>query len=281
MSGTPRIAASTVAVPAALMRQVETAIASCERPRTTRSHSGAPKLSAASVGATTSCTCSSGIASRSSAAVSRRSGQFRSTSLCRLPGSRPSTGRAGIEAEPARQLRAVSLEAQRREPVDQRMPDERRAHAGLAQERLLEREDHGDLIGAARELAHPARAPGPDLRRDEVQHRNPAPLGDRRERQVQVRRVDEHGQVGVLGVERAAQPRVGAEHARRAAEHLGEPRDRDLGLRDDRPEARALELRAAEPEHVEIVRALAQRLDQRRGVQVARRVGRRKEDSHC
>ena len=91
--GTPSRAASTVAVPGALIRHVERAIPSCVRPRTARTYSGSSGVSDESVGARSKRICSRGMAWCRSFAVSSTQGRFPAISLRRLPGSSPSSGR--------------------------------------------------------------------------------------------------------------------------------------------------------------------------------------------
>jgi hypothetical protein len=60
-------------------------------------------------------------------------------------------------ADPERSARLLAVR-QRECAIEQRMADERRIDAVLAQESLLERQDDGGLRDSARELHHPARS---------------------------------------------------------------------------------------------------------------------------
>src|SRR5947209_15276047 len=60
---------------------------------------------------------------------------------------------------------------------------------------LLERKNHDHLADIFLDLLHPARAPGPYLRADEVKHRNAQPVQLARQTQVEVREVNEHGSI--------------------------------------------------------------------------------------
>jgi hypothetical protein len=183
-----------------------------------------------------------------------------------------------IEAQLAGHPRAVETGPQLGQAIDQRVSEKGRVDAGSAQQRLLEREDHTQTIDPAPELAHAPGAPGPDLGRHVVEHADARAVRDRGERQVQVGRVDEQGQVRLGVQQRATQTCVGRERARRAREHFDQAADRELRLLYHRLAALGAQLLAAETVDVEVGSTATQRRDDGSRVQVARRVGRGEED---
>ena len=86
--------------------------------------------------------------------------------------------------------RAACAVRHRGRAIEQRMPDERGVDPVLAEERLLERQDHRGLGDDPRQLAEPVRAPRPDLRGDVVQHRDALGAGGRGEFHVEAGIVD-------------------------------------------------------------------------------------------
>ena len=70
------------------------------------------------------------------------------------------------------------------------MPDEVDPHAVLAQQIRLEGKHREHAIAAALKLAGPPLPPGPDLRRDEIEHGPPLPARGPREAQVESGVVD-------------------------------------------------------------------------------------------
>ena len=106
---------------------------------------------------------------------------------------------AGEQAE--RATRGIELEhpprvdpRRRRRPILERMAHERRAHAALAEEFLLKRENHRELIDR-REATDALRSPRPHLRRDVVQHRNTGGMGGRGGTEVISRVVDKNHEI--------------------------------------------------------------------------------------
>ena len=86
------------------------------------------------------------------------------------PGSRercPARAASGGDPEPAR---GPPSRVGQRAAIDQRMTDVFAPEAEPAEERLLERQDHREPVHRGREPSRPAWPPGPELRRDVVQH---------------------------------------------------------------------------------------------------------------
>ncbi len=72
-------------------------------------------------------------------------------------------------------------------------------YAEFSQKRLLVGEDHGHAVGVTGQDLRPLRAPGPELRRDVVEHRYAAPVGLLAEPEVEARVVDRDHQIGWPG----------------------------------------------------------------------------------
>ena len=96
-------------------------------------------------------------------------------------------GLAVTEAErnPGRGARHVQ-----RDRIGQRMAHIAGRHAGLLQQRRLEREEAQHVVGRRGQLVHPPAAPGPDRRADEVDGLEPGRLQAGLEAEVEVGRID-------------------------------------------------------------------------------------------
>ena len=75
--------------------------------------------------------------------------------------------------------------------IEQRMTDEHDLRI-VPVDRRLERKQHGEAVDAAQDLPDAPTTPRPDLGAHVVEDRYPASLGDRGERQVEFREVDQH-----------------------------------------------------------------------------------------
>src|SRR6202043_3445220 len=73
-----------------------------------------------------------------------------------------------------------------RDAVEQRMADEGDARAGAGIKLGLERQYHGEPVGALDDAGHTAASPGPDLWRDVVEHWDAGTFGGARERHVEL-----------------------------------------------------------------------------------------------
>src|SRR3989449_6535313 len=158
------------------------------------------------------------------------------------------------------------------------MPDERRGHAVVAEERFLERQDHREAAHGG-EPAHPPRGPGPQLRRDVVQHGNAGGVRRRRGAQMVPRVVDQDGEIVALGPERLAHPREQAEVRGQLPQRLDESHDRHPLHAVEHGGTGGLEARAAERLERGRREAPSQRRHHGGGVRVPRRLARRDVDA--
>ena len=120
-----------------------------------------------------------------------------------LPASRKQSQRqaARIESEHPARLDP----RRRRRPVFEGMTDERGGDAALAEELLLERQNHRELIHR-RELAHALGPPRPHLRCDIVEHRNAGGGGGSGGTEVIARVIDQDDEIVALVLERLLDP---------------------------------------------------------------------------
>ena len=140
---------------------------------------------------------------------------------------------AGKEREQRRPADADRARAARRDraasrAVEQRMPDEGRVDAVVAEQLLLERQNHRGLRHRARQRLHAAGARRPHLRRDVVQHRHARLGGDLGDLHVEAAVVDEHDERDVAALHARAKLVASAEILRQALERLDEAHDREL-----------------------------------------------------
>ena len=194
----------------------------------------------------------------------------------RLPGSTASTGRRGIEAVRREERARVGGGPHE---LDQRMAHERHAHAGLAIERLLEREDHHHV----RHVARARRACGRGARPRAGARRSTRPgcrAGERaRQAQVEAGVVDEHRERrGARGPPRRAPARNTARRRRRWRSTSTRPTTASSRTWAEEPRSLACKPVAAEPEHLEVRDPLAQVPHQLARVEVARRLAARDEE---
>ena len=110
--------------------------------------------------------------------------------------------RAGHHADDRRPIRIANgrdpLEPVGRQMIEQRVSDERRVHAAIAEPFFLERKNARQPIDAGAHLLDPSLAAGPELRRDVIQRRHAHRLGHLREAEVEARRIDANVQVRPL-----------------------------------------------------------------------------------
>ena len=154
------------------------------------------------------------------------------------------------------------------------MADELDRALAAAVERRLEREHDGEPVDPARDRAHAAAPPRPDLRADVVEDRNAGPLGGAREPQVELREVDQDAEVGRVLAQAAHEQAIDAEELADVARRFDDADRRDLGRVDHRLHPRGAEPGAADPEHLEPGDSRAQRAQEVGAVEVARRLAR-------
>ena len=164
------------------------------------------------------------------AAIQRRramkSAPSRSTSPMRLPGSSATTARRSLDAERAPRALAIDLQ---RNLIRQRMPDELRAHAVLAVELRLERQQAQHEVHDCADGAHAPLPPGPHLRTHVLNRAQALVLQLLREPQIEVRRVDADEDVRPprAGTRAQRSPRRRSSRGR-CVQHFDEPHDREL-----------------------------------------------------
>ena len=172
----------------------------------------------------------------------------------------------GLQPErPAR----LGTAPQRRRLLQQRVAHVGRGDAALAQEGLLEGIDAQHLVHARRDLARPARSPGPHHRAhvvDDADAGAPQPL---REPQVEVRQIHEQGRGRAALDGEPGQPAQRAQDARQPRQHLGEAHHRNLGGVVLRLDSGAAHVLAAHAEELRPGAAGADRAYHPRRVQVA------------
>jgi len=158
-------------------------------------------------------------------------------------GEKGDKGLGGIKAE----LCGVFLAGDAwRVSFGKRMADELRVDATLTVEAFLEGEDDEHLGDA---LLHPAQAaalPGPELWRDEPDDRNACAMKVLSETEVDVREVDEDGDIGPLLLNGFHQPAIVAKDARDVQQNFCNAHDGDIFGVDDALLADCLHLHAAE-----------------------------------
>ena len=154
------------------------------------------------------------------------------------------TGRAGSRPKPARNCLRRRRWA---DEVDEGMPDILGAHAGFREERLLEGEDAQREVDGPPDVAQSAAAPGPDLRRDEVDDAQPERVRRFGEAQVEVRRVDEQDDRRPPAREFASEPAQQGEDRPELREDLRDADERELFDAGDLPLAGVGEAGAADP----------------------------------
>src|SRR5215211_5677755 len=154
--------------------------------------------------------------------------------------------------------------------IDQGMTDVVAPESEPPEEMLLERQDHGQAIDRGREPPSPSRAPGPELRRNVVEHLGPRLSRRLGHADVKARVVDQDDEVvavrAKVGPERSQQPEVGAE----LGHHLYQTEGRQPLHRVPDRSARRGHPGAAERLDERIRMARAERLDDAGAVEVAR-----------
>ena len=110
----------------------------------------------------------------------------------------------------------------RRDQVDQRVPDELDGHGGSLVDLRLEREDRQDQRHEAAHRVQPSFAPGPQLRRDVVDHRHAGGVQRRAEAEVEVGKVDRDEDVGRMAPRLGHQPSIEPPRPRQLLHDLGE-----------------------------------------------------------
>src|SRR5882757_9437998 len=93
----------------------------------------------------------------------------------------------------------------------------------VAVDRRLERKQNRESIDPPQDLPHPTTPPSPDLWTHVVENGHAPPLGDGREREVELRKVDQHEQIRRPFVELAPEHAVGAKQSAALFGHLDEP----------------------------------------------------------
>ena len=113
------------------------------------------------------------------------------------------------------------------------MADKIGLDAALAIILLFKRKDDQHALDIALNLLDAVRLPGPELRADEVDHRNAEAIEHLGEAEMNFRKVDEHGDGGAAGVDGALKLTELAIDARQVAHDLGESHDRHVFRADD------------------------------------------------
>ena len=106
-------------------------------------------------------------------------------------------------------------------------------NALLAIERLLEGKDHQHLVDVLPHQFDAVLLPGPQLRADEVDHRNAQPVQLPGQPEVNLGKINEHGHAGPPIANGLLQPRILAPDTRQMANHFGQPHDRHVFRADD------------------------------------------------
>ncbi len=112
-----------------------------------------------------------------------------------------------------------------------------RAHGIRAQTLVdlrLEWEKRDDAAGPARDRPGAPRAPGPDLRADVVDQRDPVSLETARQEAMKVGKIDEHRAVGTALAGGGLETPEGSPQRRKLFEDFGDSHNRKL-LREDHP----------------------------------------------
>jgi hypothetical protein len=143
----------------------------------------------------------------------------------------------------------------------------------------LEGKADGDAIAARDETAQATRAPGVELRRNEVEDLRARRATDAAgEGQIESPRIDEHRERGLLVPERPRHLAIGAGDAPGLGDQLDDPTDPDLALVDHDLDPRRPHLLAAHADEARLRKACAQGAHEGRGVGLARDVTRGEED---
>ena len=130
------------------------------------------------------------------------------------------------------------------------MADEGDARAGGRVDFGLERQHHGEPIGALDDASHAAAPPGPDLRRDVVEHGDAGALGGAGERQVELGEVDKDDQVGALATQRRFELAQYAEGFPYGGSQFGEAEAGDVLGAGERAHARCAHPLAGDAEQI-------------------------------
>jgi len=162
-----------------------------------------------------------GVLRQNRRAVSRKDGHSRTTSCARLPGNRPSTGRAGVEPSARRPRRGTAAAGRSRSGV----ADERRRDAAPPGKNGSSK----GRITATRRTAVSLRtrphAPRPHLRRDVVEHRDPRRARAAARSAVVAGLVHEDDEVIAVGLERPGLTRASSGNGPGASTALDEATD--------------------------------------------------------
>ncbi len=151
----------------------------------------------------------------------------------------------------------------------QGMTDEAGGNAAIAKPFFLEGEDAKQLPQIAPHLPDATGAPGPGLGRHEV-HDGDAQLAEAAgEPEVKIRRIGEYGQIGFFAPGHGEQPVEFAVDAGQMREHFDQADDTEFFRVDDRAHASGEHAGLGAAKELEVRPALAQRLDEARGIKVA------------
>ena len=158
------------------------------------------------------------------------------------------------------------------------MSDKPRRHAALAEVRLLERQDHRELVHAPPDASNPPGRPRPELRGDVVEHGAARRLDRLGHRQVQRGRVHQDRQVGRPLGEHPPDP---PDEQPRVPGHPDGPdqHGRSRGQVVNGPAPGRLHLRPGHPEHLGFRQPLAKHPDQLSRMLIPARLGRGDEDA--
>ena len=165
--------------------------------------------------------------------------------------------------------------------IDQRMPDEFHGNVAVAIDRLLERKDHKHAIRDLLDRLEPLRPPRPDLRADVVDHRHAEPANQRREPEVEIRKIDQHERVRTRALRLGDELAARGDRSGQLGEGFGQAGDGEIAIVVDEAAARRRELRATKAGDGNVRIDRAQLARQRAGVEIAGRLAAREEQARA
>src|ERR1035438_6421912 len=151
----------------------------------------------------------------------------------------------------------------------QRVTDIRDRYAVLPEKRLFERKNPEQSVDDPAHRLYPAFTPRPDLRGDQVDHRNPEPLHFPGHRQMEIRRIGENGKFRPAPGGRTHEFPEPEPDTRQMRNHLHYPDYGQILRTDDRLDARLAQVRARASEEIARGPAPSQLADQFGGIVVA------------